>query len=312
MAVPDIIERPRQNIYSAALWMLAWVVALSVMAISGRELSAEITTFQIMFFRSIISISLVIIVWLAIGRPSLATIRLPLHLARNVIHFGAQYCWFLAIGLIPLAQVISIEFTVPVWTALMAALFLGERLTGLRILAIALGFIGVLVIIRPGVQTVSPATLAVVAAAIGFGVVLTMTKTLSGTEKAFTLIFYMHLTQVLIGAMPMIFFWLVPSAEQAPLALTLGIRGWVTPSAELVPWAIAVGVAGFASHYCLTRAMAMADATVVVPLDFLRLPVMMVVGYLMYQESVDLFVFLGGSMILAGNLLNVRTEGRKI
>jgi len=291
MAVPDIIERPRQNIYMAALWMLAWVVALSIMAVSGRELSAEISTFQIMFFRSSIGIILVMLVWLSIGRPSLATKRLPLHLARNVIHFGAQYCWFLAIGLIPLAQVISIEFTVPVWTAIMAALFLGERLTGIRVFAIALGFVGVLVILRPGVETVSPATLAVVAAAIGFGVVLTMTKTLSGTEKAFTLIFYMHLTQALIGATPMMFLW-------------------VTPSAEMMPWAAAVGLAGFASHYCLTRAMAMADATVVVPLDFLRLPVMMTVGYLLYQESVDLFVFVGGSMILAGNLINVQNEGR--
>lgn len=293
MSVSDATAPPRRHdIYKAAMWMLAWVAALSIMAVSGRELSSEITTFQIMFFRSAISVALVLAVWAALGRPSLATQRLPLHTARNLIHYAAQFLWFLAIGLIPLAQVISIEFTVPAWTALMAAMFLGERLTGTRIVAIVLGFLGVLVIVRPGIESVNLATLGIVAAAIGFAVVLTMTKTLSGTDSAFTLIFYMHVTQLLIGAAPMPFVW-------------------ITPSWELVPWAVAVGVAGFASHYCLTRAMAEADATVVVPLDFLRLPVMMVVGYLLYQEAVDLAVFVGASMILAGNLSNVRAERRK-
>ncbi len=292
MTASDVTAPRTHDIYKAALWMAAWVTALSVMAVAGRELSAEITTFQIMFFRSSISVALLLMVWFSLGRPSLATQRLPLHTARNVIHYAAQFLWFLAIGLIPLAQVISIEFTVPVWTALMAALFLGERLTGVRILAIALGFLGVLVIVRPGIESVNLATLAIVVAAIGFGIVLTMTKTLSGTDSAFTLIFYMHITQFVIGALPM------------PLV-------WVTPSWEMAPWAVAVGVAGFGSHYCLTRAMAEADATVVVPLDFLRLPVMMTVGYLLYQESIDLAVFVGASMILAGNLTNVRAERRK-
>ena len=292
MTASDATAPRAHDIYKAALWMAAWVTALSIMAVAGRELSAEITTFQIMFFRSSISVALLLIVWFSLGRPSLATQRLPLHTARNVIHYAAQFLWFLAIGLIPLAQVISIEFTVPVWTALMAAIFLGERLTGVRILAIMLGFLGVLVIVRPGIESVNLATLAIVAAAIGFGIVLTMTKTLSGTDSAFTLIFYMHVTQFVIGATPMPFVW-------------------ITPSWDMLPWAIAVGVAGFGSHYCLTRAMAEADATVVVPLDFLRLPVMMTVGYLLYQESIDLAVFVGASMILAGNLTNVRAERRK-
>ena len=291
MTAAEETLRPRQSILKAALWMMAWVAALSVMAVAGRELSAEVSTFQIMFFRSVISLSLVLIIWLAIGRPSLGTNRLGVHLTRNALHFGAQYCWFLAIGLLPLAQVISIEFTVPVWTAIMATLFLGERMTWARVLAIVMGFAGVLIIVRPGLESVNLATAAILAAAIGFGGVLTMTKTLSGTDSAFTIIFHMHLTQFLIGLGPIMFVW-------------------VTPSAALLPWVFAVGIAGFASHYCLTRAMAVADATVVVPLDFLRLPVMAVVGYLLYQESMDLFLFAGASMILAGNLINVHREAR--
>ena len=292
MTAHDASAAPAQNIYKAALWMLGWVAALCIMAVSGRELSAEITAFQTLFFRSAIGITMVMIVWVFIGRPSLVSLRMGLHLTRSVLHYFAQWLWFLAIGLLPLAQVISIEFTVPVWTALMAAMFLGEKLTPLRVFAIVLGFLGVLVIVRPGLETFNLATLAIVAAAIGFAVVLTITKTLAGSESAFTLIFYMHLTQFLMGVVPMAFLW-------------------ITPSWELVPWAAAVGIAGFASHYCLTRAMAEADATVVVPLDFMRLPVMMAVGYVAYQESIDLLVFVGASMILAGNLTNVRTEGRK-
>lgn len=274
------------------MWMLAWVAVLSIMAISGRELSAEITAFQTQFFRSAIGLVLVTIVWLAIGRPSLATDRLRLHVGRSVLHYGAQYLWFLAIGLLPLAMVISIEFTTPVWTAILATAFLGERLTSWRVVSIALGFLGVLVIVRPGLGNFDPAMLAILAAAIGFAFTLIMTKTLAGTDSAFTLIFYMHLVQFVVGIAPASYYW-------------------VTPSWELVPWALAVGIAGTASHYCLTRAMAEADATVVVPLDFLRLPVMMTAGYLLYQESVDLLVFVGASMILAGNLTNVRAESRR-
>ena len=291
MTARDSTDSPRQSIYMAALWMAGWIVALCIMAVSGRELSAEVTPFQVLFFRSTIGLALVAGVWLALGRPSLATSRPHLHIMRSTLHYGAQWLWFYAIAALPLALVISIEFTVPVWTALMAAAFLGERLTPGRVLAVTLGFIGVLVIVRPGVEAVNVAMLAILLAAVGFGVILTMTKTMSATEDAFTLIFYMHLVQLSIGIVPMLFLW-------------------VTPSWELVPWAIAVGVAGSASHYCLTRAMAEADATVVVPLDFLRLPAMVIAGYLLYQESIDLLVFAGASLILAGNLVNVRAEAR--
>lgn len=299
MSASDTTEKPAQSFGLAIAWMLAWVASLSIMAISGRELFSDgVSTYQILFYRSAIGLTLVLIVWLFIGRPSLATKRLPVHMARNVIHYVAQGLWFLAIGLLPLAQVISIEFTVPVWTAILAALFLGERLTRARILAVALGFLGVLIIVRPGIEAVNLATAAIVVAAIGFAVIMIMTKSLAGTDSAFTLIFYMHLMQLIFGV--------VLLTGVTPVSFD-----WVSTTREIAPWAAAVGIAGFTSHYCLTRAMAVADATVVVPLDFLRLPVMMLVGYLLYQEQVDLAVFVGASMILAGNLLNVRAEGRK-
>ncbi len=283
---------PAQNIYGAALWMAGWLCALTIMAIAGRELSRELSAFQTMFHRSAICVVLTLALWQFSGRPSLATRRLGVHSVRNFVHYGAQFCWFVALGLLPLAEVISIEFTAPAWTALFAAMFLAEKLTPTRVLAIALGFIGVLVIVRPGFAELNYATLIILAAAIGFGVVLAMTKTLSGTEHPVTILFYMHTLQLVLGAGP-------------------AVHHWATPSAAIAPWTIVVGVAGFVSHYCLSRAMALADATVVTPLDFLRLPIMFVVGYLLYQEALDLFIFAGASLILAGNFVNVRSESRR-
>jgi drug/metabolite transporter (DMT)-like permease len=271
--------------------MAGWLCALTIMALAGRELSTELSTFQIMLFRSSIALALTLAFWFSLGRPSLATRRLGAHFTRNLVHYGAQFCWFLAISILPLAQVISVEFTAPAWTALFAAMFLGERLTPTRILAIVLGFIGVVVILRPGLEALNYAMFIVLAAAIGFGVVMALTKTLSGSEAPIVVLFYMHSLQLAISTGPAIWYW-------------------EAPSAAIAPWTLVVGVAGFFSHYCLTRAMALADATVVTPLDFLRLPIMIIAGYLLYAESIDLFVFVGASLILSGNLINVRQESR--
>jgi drug/metabolite transporter (DMT)-like permease len=292
MTAPDSAAAPRQNLWRAAAWMAGWLLALATMAIAGRELSHEVSTFQTMFFRSVISLALTAVLWMSLGRPRLTTHRFWAHASRNVVHYGAQFCWFVAIALLPLAQVISIEFTAPAWTALFAAMFLRERLTVTRVLAIVLGIVGVIVILRPGLEAISIGTLIALVAAIGFGVVLSLTKTLSRTEPTLTILFHMHVMQLVIGTGPAMWYW-------------------VPPTAAVVPWAVAVGVAGFASHYCLSKAMTHADATVVTPLDFLRLPIMIVVGYLLYQESLDMFVFFGASLILTGNFINMHKESRK-
>ena len=289
MTETSVAAPAQTSIYRAALWMMGWLAAISVMTVSGRELSAELNTFQIMFVRSVVSLALTIAMWQLVGRPSLRTRRLPLHLFRNVVHFGAQAFWFLGIALLPIAQVISIEFTAPMWTALLAAMFLGERLTRWRVLAIALGFGGILLIVRPGLGSVDPATLVVLAAAIGFGVTLTITKDLSRTDSALTIIFIMHLTQLPLG--------LIPS-----------LADWTTPSPALWPWVLAVGIGGFFSHYCVARALAGADATVVTPLDFLRLPLMALVGWWLYQEGVDAFLAAGAALIVLGNFMHLRNE----
>ena len=207
--------------------------------------------------------------------------RSGLHLIRNVCHVSAQSAWFYGLAIIPLATVTAIEFTTPIWTALLAPLLLGERLTRSRLLAVALGFTGILIILRPGMETISLGALAVVAAAFGFALTHITSKGLTRTETTRSIIFYMVVIQTILVAVPAFVMW-VPIPAQA----------W--------PWLLMLGVAGVTSHYCITQALRSADATIVAPIDFLRLPLIIILALFLYSEAVDMLVLLGAVLIIVG------------
>ncbi|WP_417532615.1 DMT family transporter [Marinobacterium stanieri] len=280
------------SVLQATLWMVGALFSFMAMAISGRELSAEFTTYQILFFRSVIGVLLISFLVSRSGWAQIKTHRFKGHLIRNVAHFGGQYGWFFGLAFIPLAEVIAIEFTTPVWTALLAAIFLGERLTLPRLTALVLGITGLLVILRPGMGAVHPAAFAVLAGAIGYSLTYIQTKSLSATETPLCILFYMTLMQLPMGMIP-------------------SLMDWKTPSLGSVPWIILVGVTAMSAHYCMTRAFKLADATVVVPMDFMRLPLIALVGYLFYSEVIDWPVAVGAAMMLAGNFVNILAEHRK-
>jgi len=269
--------------------MAGWLSALLLMTVAGRELSGELPVFVIMLFRSLIALAILspIVLWQG-GRP-LRTRRLGSHLARNFVHYSAQYCWFYALSLIPIARVVAIEFTMPIWTAILAAVFLSERLSLSRIAAVGLGFIGILIIVRPGVEAIGLGEMTALYAALAFAVAMILTKSLTRTESALTVIVYMFIIQTLVGLLP---------------ALSV----WTWPSAAAWPWVIVVGLAGSVSHFCLAKAIASAEATVVVPMDFLRVPLTALLGWLLYAEKIDIWLALGAGLILCGNLLNLRKE----
>lgn len=280
------------SVLQATLWMVGALFSFMAMAISGRELSAEFTTYQILFFRSVIGVLLISFLVSRSGWAQIKTHRFKGHLIRNVAHFGGQYGWFFGLAFIPLAEVIAIEFTTPVWTALLAAIFLGERLTLPRLTALVLGITGLLVILRPGMGAVHPAAFAVLAGAIGYSLTYIQTKSLSSTETPLCILFYMTLMQLPMGMIP-------------------SLMDWKTPSLGSVPWIVLVGVTAMSAHYCMTRAFKLADATVVVPMDFMRLPLIALVGYLFYSEVIDWPVAVGAAMMLAGNFVNILAEHRK-
>jgi drug/metabolite transporter (DMT)-like permease len=209
------------------------------------------------------------------------------HVGRNLIHYAAQLGWFFALTLIPLGQVVSIEFTMPIWTAILAASFLGERMTAAKIAAIVLGVIGVVVIVRPATGEINPGQLIALAAAVGFGISIAMMKSLTRTEKTLAIIFWMLVIQSAAGFLPALYVWRWPSAY-----------AW--------GWMVVLAFCGTFSHYCMARAMLHADATVVLPMDFLRVPLTAVAGWLIYSERLDLYTVLGATLILTGNLLNLR------
>lgn len=273
----------------AVAWMMGALASFTGMALAGRELTAEMSVFQAMALRSIICVAvLTLIAWRA-GFRKVATARFRLHLARSLAHFGGTYAWITGISLLPLAAVFSIEFTTPIWTALLGALFLRERLTRWRLAGMALGFAGILVILRPGSELFDLAAFIVLAAAWCYSTVYAFTRYLAPTESPLTIIFWMNLIQL-------------------PLGLAPALVDWVVPSAHAWPWIAVIGISGLTSHYCVAHAMRNAEAALVAPMDFMRLPLIAVVGWMFYAEPFNPFVLAGGALIFAGNMLGLWGE----
>lgn len=256
------------------------------MAIAARELSTDLSTFQLLAIRSLIGLLIISALLCKNGWHQVSTTNLKLHALRNLAQFGGQFGWFYAIAFIPLATVFAIEFTVPIWTAICAALLLGERITATRVTAIICGLVGVLIILRPGVSIVHPAALGMLAGAISFGLAHTLTKKLTGRDSMLCILFYM-------------------SALQLPISLVPALWNWAPLTAAHAPWLLLVGCAGLTAHYCMVRALTLADATVVVTLDFLRLPLITLIGLWVYHEPADWYLAVGATLILAANLTNV-------
>ncbi len=262
------------------------------MAIAGRELSAELNTFQILFFRSIVGLILIVAVLSYAGWEKARTASWKQHLVRNSVHYIAQFGWFFAIAAIPLAQVFAIEFTVPIWTAVFAPFLLEERLTLIRTVVIAIGFAGILIILRPGMVPFEIGAASALMAAIGYALSHTLTKRITRTDTPFAVIFYMTLMQLPMGAVP-------------------SFIDWTTPSLGMLPWLFLVGATALSAHYCIARAFAHADAMVVIPMDFLRLPLAAIVGFLLYGEVLEPWVLAGATVICGAIFLNIMSERKR-
>jgi drug/metabolite transporter (DMT)-like permease len=272
--------------------MAGWLACMVVMAVAGREATRELHVFQVMELRSLIGLVMLYPVIHANGGfRALRTTRPWLHIGRNIAHYGAQFGWLMALTLIPIAQVISIEFTMPIWTAIFAVTFLGERMGFWKNLAVALGLVGVAIIVRPFDGTINAGQLIALAAAVGFGASLIMVKALTRTDRVVVILFWMMAIQSAMGALPALYEWQTPS-----------MHTWL--------WILVIAFCGTYSHYCMTHALLHADATVVVPMDFLRVPLAALAGWLIYSERVDVYVAAGAALILTGNLLNLKGARR--
>ncbi len=283
--------------------MTGALISFSVSALAVRALGQALNIFEILTIRSGTGV-LVLFVLIA-ARPELRREIAPrymgFHIARNTTHFVGQYAWALAVTVLPFATVFSLEFTTPAWVALLAAVVLGERMTKSRLGSVILGFIGVVVIVRPGSASFQPMALAVLFAAFAFAISLIVTKQLTNRVSTFAVIFWMNVIQL-----PIAIAWpLFVAATDGPSLFIVRL------GADLIVPTLALGVVGLTSHFCLTQAFRSGDATVVVPLDFLRIPLIALVGWLFYGEKLDTFVFAGAGFIICGVLWNLGAESRR-
>ncbi|MFD3189131.1 DMT family transporter [Sedimentitalea sp. HM32M-2] len=280
----------------AALWMTGAIASFSSMAVAGREVSIALDTFEIMLYRSAIGLGIVVAVLGLTGKlHQISRQRLGGHLMRNLAHFTGQNLWFFAIASVPLAQVFALEFTSPLWVIVLSPLLLGERLTPVRALAALLGFAGILIVARPSPDTISIGVLAAASAAVFFAVTNICTKRLTRTESVGAIMFWLTAMQLLFG--------LVTAGFDGRIAL---------PDPQTAPWLVIIALAGLLAHFCITNALAIAPATVVIPFDFARLPTIAVVGMLLYGEALDIWVFVGAAVIFVANYINIQAETRRI
>jgi drug/metabolite transporter (DMT)-like permease len=289
----DMSEAPQT--LRAALWMIGAIASFSAMAVAGRAVSFELDTFETMLYRSLIGLVIVVAVARARGHLGDITRRhMGTHLIRNIAHFSGQNLWFFALTVIPLAQVFALEFTSPIWVLVLSPFVLGERMTRTRVLAALMGFAGILIVARPFGETVGIGVITASLAAICFAITIILTKRLTRSEKITCILFYLTAMQAVFGV------------------LAAGFDGDIAlPSPVTAPWLMLIGCAGLLAHFCLTTALSLAPATVVVPIDFVRLPVIALIGWGFYAEALDLWVFAGALLIFAGNYFNIWSETRK-
>lgn len=279
----------------AAAWMMGAVVSFTAMAVAGRSVLHELDTFEIMTYRSLLGIVVVLVVAKAAGTVGeINRQQFGLHIIRNSSHFMGQNLWFFALPLITLPQLFAFEFTVPLWVALFAPFFLSEKLTLGRVGASTLGFIGILVVARPDRVGLTPGIIAAAIAAIGFAGAGIATKLLTRRQSRTCILFWLTAIQAVLG--------LAFAGYDGDIAL---------PSLQAAPWIIVIGLAGLLAHFSITSALQIAPAMFVFPFDFLRLPLAAIIGIMFYAEPFEVAVFVGAGVILMANFLNIWFEQRR-
>ncbi len=280
-------------LFQSVIWFCGTMAGFAGMAISARELFSTMSTFEILFFRSLIGIIVVFPFIIRNRFRDLQTAKFRYHGVRALIQFSAQICWMYGILYLTLSDLTAIEFSVPVFTAILAVLFLGERMWRHKWIATLIGFGGVLVILQPEGSAFSTAGFVMLFGSFLYSASGIIVKYLTRTDTPQGIIFYMNLIQLPLGLVPAVF-----------------IFQWVTPTIADVPWIITWGLSGLAAHYTMARALKLSDITIIFPLDFLRLPLMALLGFLLYAEAISPWTALGGVIIFGANWYSVREESK--
>ena len=273
----------------AVIWMIGAIMSFTSMAIAGRAVSESLDTFEIMLYRSIIGCAIVISFAIKLGTYREIDLKyFHLHILRNIFHFIGQNLWFFALPLIPLAQLFALEFTSPIWVIILAAFFLGEKLTLRKIFVSVLGFTGVIIVARPDFSILNIGIITAALSAIGFAATAILTRKLTMKNSLTKILFFLTSLQILFGL------------------IFAGFDGKIqSPSSTELPWLVLIGISGLSAHFCMTKSLTLAPASIVMPIDFARLPLIAIIGMLYYGELVDLYLLLGSILIFIANYMNI-------
>jgi len=285
----SLTDSSRSPVILAALWMIGTLTSLLALAIAARELSDTISTLQMITVRNAVSFLLICMLLMRSGWHQVRTRQAFTHGLRAISHLVAQYAWIFGLASIPMTEVFSLEFTGPVWSVIIASVLLGEKINRFRILTLLLGIVGVIVILRPGFRDPDPAMFIVIFSALCFALANVLTKKLVADNTPLNIIFYVTAIQFLITVIPTAFIWVTPNLREWGLMALMG-------------------VVSITAHYSFARAFSYADAMIVIPMDFLRLPLAAIIGWVLYREGLDIFVVIGALIMFTGNFINILAE----
>ena len=266
----------------AAALMVVAMICFTVMSAIIRHLSGGLSPFEIAFFRNFFGLVALAPWFWQHGLAGLKTRRHGLFALRGLMGPLNMWAWFYALSLMPLGDVMALSFTAPLFATIAAVLFLREVVRGRRWTATAIGFLGTLIIVRPGAGVLEPGALLVLFSSAMLGLNVCIVKVLARTEKSGAIVAYMGIYLAPITLIPALFVWQWPTLEQAL-------------------WLIAVGLAGNANMYGFARAFRIGDASLAMPFDFIRLPFTALVGYLAFAQQPDLWVWIGAAVIFTGS-----------
>ncbi len=262
--------------------MLASTLCFGVMAIAIRLASQTLDTIEIAFFRNLFGLLAVLPLVMRMDPAALRTTQLSRYFVRCMVGIFSMLAGFWAIGHLPLAQAISLSYSSPVFVTILAAFMLNEKVHARRWSAVALGFVGVMVIVRPGSTDFSAGTLVALTAAILSGIVAIQIKQLSRVDAANTIVLYTYLFWVPISLVPALFVWEWPQ----------GIA-WA--------WVIGAGLFGTGGQVLWTHALKLGEVSALTPISFVQLPLVALVGWIWFDETVDVWTWVGAGIILAAN-----------
>ncbi len=269
--------------------MVIATLSFSCMHTAIKHVGDDLHPFEIAFFRNFFGLIALFPFFLKYGIQPLKTKRLGLHFARVFLNIGSMLAFFYAISITPLAEVIALSFAAPIFATFLA-IFIFKELVGLsRWIAIFTGFLGTLIILRPGLDEMGLGPLLAIASAITWGGAVIVIKSLSRTDSSVTITAYMVLLLTPMSLVPAVFFWSWPSLIE-------------------FFWLALIGIFGTIGHLSMNQAIKLAPTNVVMPIDFIRLIWVAILGYFIFGEQPDAFVWIGGAMIFASALWVAHSE----